>query len=359
VPLDWGLGHATRCIPIIRYLLEKRCEVTIAAQGAAALLLKSNFPKLTILPVEGYGVRYSRYAGTFALKILAQVPKILKAISNEKKWLIKIQAQYQFDLVISDNRYGLKTDGLPSVIMTHQLQIKSGAGSLADKLLLHIHYRILERFDQCWVVDHQDENSIGGELSHPRKIPFNARYIGLLSQLTPNASGQKTKKDHILVLLSGPEPQRGLLEQKIISQIDEESPYSYTIIGGNPGGTAPNGLPSGIAYYSHLNALQLQEFISNAELVICRSGYSTLMDLAVMGKKALFIPTPGQSEQEYLAEYLAKRGLFLSRKQSSLNLSIDVADALKRPGFGNSNIHFQHREMKQAMDELLQKIARF
>ncbi|MEO6288188.1 MAG: glycosyltransferase [Dyadobacter sp.] len=352
-PLDWGLGHATRCIPIIRYLLEKDCDVTIAAEGAAAILLRSNSPELTIIPIEGYKIRYSRYAGAFVFKILMQVPQILKAIHHERKWLAKVQEQYQFDLVISDNRYGLKIGGLPSVIMTHQLQIRSGAGAMIDRLLLHAHYRILEQFDQCWVVDHQGQNGIGGALSHPRRIPSNARYIGPLSQLTRLPFPHQTKKGGVLVLLSGPEPQRTLLEQKILAQISADSPYEYTVVGGNPGGSVPDELPLDIDYHTHLNASQLQDLMLNADLVVCRSGYSTLMDLAAMGKKALLIPTPGQSEQEYLARYLSEQGLFLWRNQSSLQLESDMAKALKLSGFSEAAGAFHHLEMKKAIDAIL------
>jgi hypothetical protein len=350
-PLDWGLGHTTRCIPIIRYLIEKGCVVVVAAEGASAVLLKSNFPDLTILSLGGYRIRYSRHAGTFAFRILAQIPKILFAVQREKRWLQRAQVLNRFDLVISDNRYGLKIVGLPSVIMTHQLQIKSGMGAWVDRLLRTIHYNVLEKFDACWVVDHRADNSIGGALSHPSRIPSRAVYIGLLSQLRP--SYQNATRARVLVLLSGPEPQRSLLEQKILSQITPDTAARYTIIGGGPGGPSPEGLPAGIEYHTHLNASELQGYMEAAELVVCRSGYSTLMDLAVMGKKALLIPTPGQSEQEYLAEYLEKRGLFVSTKQSNLNLDRDTAHALDFPGFTNPTFSFSDQEMKKAVDNLL------
>jgi UDP-N-acetylglucosamine transferase subunit ALG13 len=350
-PLDWGLGHTTRCIPIIRYLIEKGCVVVVAAEGASAMLLKSNFPDITILPLAGYRIRYSRHAGTFAIKIIAQIPRILRAVQQEKRWLRREQARNSFDLVISDNRYGLKIAGLPAVIMTHQLQIKSGQGAMVDRILRVVHYQILGKFDRCWVVDAQSDHSIGGELSQPSRIPSNARYIGLLSQL--GSSRQIAKQGQVLVLLSGPEPQRSLLERKILSQITPDATARYTIIGGNPGGVIPDGLPAGIAYYTHLNASELERHIDAAELVVCRSGYSTLMDLAVMGKKALLIPTPGQSEQEYLAKYLERRGLFLSVKQSELNLDRDTARAFELPGFATNVIPYTDQEMKIAVDEIL------
>jgi predicted glycosyltransferase len=354
-PLDWGLGHTTRCIPIIRYLLEKDCVVTVAAEGASALLVRSNFPDLSILPIDGYNVRYSRHAGTFALKILAQVPAIWLSVRREKRWLEKLHRQYQFDLVISDNRYGLKIEGLPSVILTHQLQIRSGAGNLVNDLLRRAHYRILEQFDQCWVVDHQGENNIGGILSHPAQLPVNARYVGLLSQLTPGS--QEVEPGRILVLLSGPEPQRSLLEQKILSQVKDNAPYRYTIVGGNPGGSVPENLASGVEYHTHLNAFALHQYIASAELVVCRSGYSTLMDLAFMGKKALLIPTPGQPEQEYLADNLSEKKLFLSRAQATLDLHHDAALALEFPGFSRLKTQFPHQKMQEAVDDILRKFS--
>ena len=356
-PLDWGLGHATRCIPVIRYLLAKKCNVTLAAQGATASLLKSNFPELTILPIVGYNVKYSRSGSMLPLKILSQVPKILRAIKEERLWLKRVQKQYQFDLVISDNRYGLKIDGLPSVILTHQLLIKSGAGSLFDQLLQHLHYRILENFDVCWVVDRAGDNGIGGELSHPKKNPANARYIGVLSQLELPIVEQDSSEGKILVLLSGPEPQRGGLEQQIVSQIISTPEYSYILVGGKPGGAAPENLPSGTDYYAHRNASELAVLMANAKLVVCRSGYSTLMDLSHIGKKGLLIPTPGQSEQQYLADYLGKQGLFYWRKQSQLNLRTDIPEALKFPGFAAESVRLPNLAMNTAVDDIINRIV--
>lgn len=352
-PLDWGLGHATRCIPLIRYLLAKKCRVTLAAEGAVALLLKSNFPQLTIVPIEGYKIRYSITGRMLPLKILIQIPKIVKAIKAERLWLRDIQKQNHYDLIISDNRYGLKIQDVPSVILTHQLTIKTGAGPVADSVLRRFHYKILEKFDVCWVVDESQQKSIGGELSHPNEIPVNARYIGVLSQLEPPAIGQGITPGRILVLLSGPEPQRTLLENIILDQILPAQAHNYVVIGGKPGASVPENLPFGTVYYTHRNASDLANLMSSAELVICRSGYSTLMDLAFMGKKALLIPTPGQSEQVYLAKYLKEQGLFYNCKQSSLHLEIEIKKALKYPGFPADSSLISMDVMKAAVDDLI------
>lgn len=344
-PLDWGLGHATRCIPIIRYLLEQGCRVTLAGEGAAAVLLQSNFPELDILPLPGYRIRYSQGATGFTIKILGQIPKILRAIQSENKWLKTIQLQHDFDLIISDNRYGLKIPDTFCVIMTHQLQIQTGMGKFADQLLQRAHYRILEKFDACWVVDREGEDSLGGALSQPHQIPDNASYIGILSQLNPDIQKVQSGRQEILVLLSGPEPMRSILEVLILSQIEALTQYQFHIVAGNPLGIAPAHIPDHASYYTHLNAEKLNVLIANATLVICRSGYSTLMDLAVMQKRALVVPTPGQTEQEYLGAQLAQKGIVYCQEQSLLNLSQDIPMALSRPGFRDTSgsNHFQNQ----------------
>lgn len=319
--------------------------VTLAGEGSAAALLKSNFPELEMLPLPGYRIGYSHTATGFTTKILRQIPQILRAIQTESKWLKSIQLQHHFDLIISDNRYGLKIPDTYCVIMTHQLQIQTGMGKLANKILQMIHYGILEKFDACWVVDRKGEESLGGALSQPDKIPTNASYIGILSQLNPVAQQTRANRQEILVLLSGPEPMRSILEALILSQIDPLMPYQFHVVAGNPLGSSPPHLPDHVSYYTHLNAEKLNVLIAQATLVICRSGYSTLMDLAVMQKKALVIPTPGQTEQEYLGARLLHKGIAWCQEQSLLNLSLDIPKALSYPGFqdisGSNHFHDQ------------------
>lgn len=326
------MGHTTRCIPIITYLLSLDCEVTVAAETQAATLLKTNFPELEILPLRGYRVSYARSAKGFSVKILSQIPKILRAIAHERRWLRELVEQRKFDLVISDNRYGLKVSGVPSVIMTHQLMIKSGKGAIVDRLLQKVHYRVLESFDECWVVDRPGADNLADQLSHPKQIPLNANYIGWLSQLsvgdiTENRNGP------ILILLSGPEPTRTMLEVLLLEQCVALPHYNFIFVAGTTTGTVPDKLPGHITYHTYVSAKQLSQILPTASLVVCRSGYSTVMDLAIAGKKALLIPTPGQPEQEYLAVSLMARGLFLYQNQVSLNLATDLPKAFSYSGF--------------------------
>ncbi len=336
-PLDWGLGHTTRCIPVIHYLLQSGHEVYVAGEGASARLIRDNFPDIMILPLKGYRIRYGRTKRSFSAALLLQIPKLIAAIRYEHKWLRQQQKRYKFDAVISDNRYGLHHRGISCAMMTHQLQIKSGINSRIDDVLRFLHYRLLLHFDQCWIVDEALNGGLSGELAHPSTIPHHATYVGVLSQFSvaelvagPARAGIQAKPV-ILILLSGPEPMRSTLESLILGQISRLSGFRFVIVGGNPMGANLTGLEEHITYHSHLNAAALSKVIYMADLVVCRSGYSTLMDLVVMGKRALLIPTPGQPEQEYLAAYLKSKNMAYSCTQSELEMSVAISKALLAP----------------------------
>lgn len=301
-PLDWGLGHATRCIPLIRTLLHHSCEVWLAGEGAQKVLLQSEFPTLPFLDLKGYRVRYSKTRRGLTWKIIRQLPSLQRTIKHEHQWLRNITRQYAFDLVISDNRYGLHHPDIPCILLTHQLAIQSPFGKWSGRVLRNWHYKHIERFRACWVPDWSGQPNLGGNLSHPSAFPsIPVDYIGPLSRFISLPGITVPKK--ILVLLSGPEPQRTLFEEKIIAAV-AHYPHAATIVRGLPGSDII--LPSSdmIRFYNHLPSALLNQEMAEAELVIARSGYSTIMDLAALQKKAVLVPTPGQTEQEYLAGYL-------------------------------------------------------
>lgn len=240
--------------------------------------------------------------------------------------------------------------------MTHQLQIMTGLGTIADSMMRQLHYRMLEKFDECWVVDEQENGGLAGALSHPRQLPLNARYLGLLSQLIPLATPVEAQPNKILVLLSGPEPMRSILEEKLLQQAASASDYQFHIIAGNPVGSANTHLPAHITYTTHVNAKELATALAHAQLIICRSGYSTLMDLVVFEKKALLIPTPGQSEQQYLAGYLQAQGVTLSRQQSEIDLGMDIAEALHYTGFTTIAHTGKSGQMQEVIDNALRQL---
>ncbi|MFT3677950.1 MAG: glycosyltransferase [Chitinophagaceae bacterium] len=328
-PLDWGLGHATRCIPIIYELLGQGASVWLAAEGPQAELLQAEFPELPLLPLQGYGVRYSRQGRHFTRTILAQLPRISRRISQEHRWLQIMMQQYDFDLILSDNRYGLYHPGAYCILITHQLQIQHHWGNSIKQLLHRWHYNRICRFQECWIPDLASPDDLAGELAHPAVMPnIPVHYTGHLSRLKPVSAD--IQQGHLFISLSGPEPQRTLLEEKIIEQV---SHYAGTavIVRGLP--QASRFIPStgDIRFYNHLNSRDYASEMQKARWVISRSGYSTIMDIARMGKQSILIPTPGQTEQEYLSRYLQQKHWALAGDQDTFDLTHLLAQAQQFP----------------------------
>ena len=183
-PLDWGLGHATRCIPIIKELINQGCTVIIAAGGTQKAVLQEEFPDLSFVEMPGFWIKYGKNRAFTLLKIIFAIPKILIGIKRENQWLRRFAGRQGLDLVISDNRYGLYGAGIFSVFMTHQLAIRTSLGAVADGLLRRMNYAYIRRFSVCWVPDVSGPGNLAGKLSHPSSMPdITVRYIGWLSRL--------------------------------------------------------------------------------------------------------------------------------------------------------------------------------
>lgn len=320
------MGHATRCIPLISYLLERGWELTLAGEGNIADLLTKEFPQLRVIPLKGYRINYPKKGALFIPKILMQVPKIVRSIKNEHQWLDHQLDTNQWDLIISDNRYGLYTTRTSTVFITHQLGIISGFGRMGDGLLRTLLYRWINRFNSCWIPDAAGDINIAGELSHPLSMPNHYAFIGPLSRLN---EAKPLAGEHLLVLLSGPEPQRTILENKLIDQlsnIDE----AVVFVRGLPSGAPLLKNRGKIQFENHLDATALSEMLSTAKAVICRSGYSSVMDLLKLKKRALLIPTPGQTEQVYLAKHLGALHWFVVQEQAQLDLKKGISAVLSQ-----------------------------
>jgi UDP-N-acetylglucosamine transferase subunit ALG13 len=328
-PLDWGLGHATRCIPIIYELLSRDCDVWIGATGMQEALLKQEFPGLSFLPLAGYNVKYGWSAAGMLWNMFSQSRKILSAIKKENEWLKKMVDEYDFDGVISDNRYGLYHKDRPCIFITHQLTIKTPFGKWPERLLQKQNYKYINRFSGCWVPDEAGENNLAGELSHPENKPaIPLKHIGMLSRLEMlnDPAHDTVQKGHLLFILSGPEPQRTILENEIIRDI-AHYPGTATVVRGLPGVLSLVPSTNAIKFYNHLPAEELNKEMNRAEYIISRSGYSTIMDLTKLQKKSILIPTPGQTEQEWLARYLLeiKIAITIPQKKFSLFSALESA----------------------------------
>jgi len=315
-PLDWGLGHATRCIPIIYTLIKAGATVLLAGEGSIENLLRKEFPTLIFLPLKGYHIRYARHKKQFLSKLLRQTPRISKTIYYEQQWLDKVVKEHEIDAVISDNRFGLHHPGIASIYITHQLTIETGIKWL-NPLTQKIHYRFINRFSQCWVPDAAGPVNLAGRLSHPIKLPhIPVKYLGSLSRFEKTV---ETKNIPLLVVLSGPEPQRSIFENLILNQLMLYK-GKVVLVRGLPLEQATPATTANVSIYNHLPAEALCKLVLQSEMVLARAGYSSIMDLAKLQQKAILVPTPGQAEQEYLADYLSDEGLFYSCSQEQFNL---------------------------------------
>ena len=324
-PLDWGLGHTTRCIPLIQTLLDYHCQVLIGCNSTQREIFYQEFGNtVDYLPLEGYNIQYGKTRqGTF-LKLALQSFKILIRIKRERRWLKHILAAHPIELIISDNRFGLYARTVPSVFITHQLQIKTGLGQMADGITRRWNYRHIKNFTHCWVPDQPSEPSLAGALSHPIEgPPFQPRYIGPLTRfkICP-----PTLDNNLLIILSGPEPQRSLLEKTLLSQLETYKSRVVLVRGLPLEATLPV-VPAHCTVYNHAPAGLLQKLICEARLVIGRCGYTSVMDLLALQKKTVLLPTPGQAEQEYLAAHLQQQGWALTMPQEGFNLKEALSQA--------------------------------
>jgi UDP-N-acetylglucosamine transferase subunit ALG13 len=342
-PLDWGLGHATRCIPLIKELLLNDCEVLIAADGAVASLLKAEFPALKILLLKNYGIRYSRGKSGLPFRIFLQLPKILWITRYENKWLQKVVKEQQVDLVIADNRPGMYCKNLPSVYITHQLLIKAPF-RFTERIMQKFHYFFINRFTECWIPDAAGEINLAGDLSHPEKLPSTpVTYIGPLSRFEKQ---QQTNRVYdLLFILSGPEPQRSIFEGIILDQL-KNFKGRVALVRGLPSADDSVGLPvvSPVQLFNHLSSEALCNIVQQSKLVVSRAGYTTVMDLVKLQQKAVLVPTPGQTEQEYLATALMEKKIFYCINQEAFDLN-KIVEAAKAFAFVSIKIEETYKKV--------------
>lgn len=325
--LDWGLGHATRSVPIIQGFLNEGAEVVIAGAGRAGDLLQKEFPQLEYIALPAYAPSYS--GNNMVLDMAQQAFHFLKVIDKEHRLLQQLIDEHSFDLVISDGRFGMHTTKLPCIMIAHQIALQMpGIMKLAEPLVNLKNRSYLDQYTEVWIPDHSARQNLSGKLSHVAGLPDRYKFIGPLSRLV--TTHDKTIPNSVLILLSGPEPQRTHLQQTVEKQINR-TPYQFTIVEGKPEDVKSTNVHDKThRTIPYLTTDQLAVEMSKADVVICRSGYSSIMDLAAMGKKALLIPTPGQTEQEYLAQHLSYHSNFVVQQQSKLHLQKGLNELAKK-----------------------------
>lgn len=302
-PLNWGLGHATRCVPIIQKLLSEGHEPVLVSDGFPLEFLQQEFPTLRFLEFPSYSIRYSNGTSQI-IAMLRSFPKILEGIVKEHLWLKNLLKTESFDQIISDNRFGMWNKHINSIYITHQLMVKMPRSlKILEPLVWLLHRTIINRYNACWIPDLKENDGLSGDLAHKYPLPKNAIFIGPLSRFASMKNILPIKDFDTVAILSGIEPQRSIFENEMI-QKHQNTESKMLIIKGQPQKTKTQTELGNITLVSHLTSDEMASYLIGTKKIISRSGYSTIMDLAALNclSKAEFIPTPGQTEQEYLSK---------------------------------------------------------
>ena len=294
--LNWGLGHAVRSITLIDHLKNSGHKISIASDGIALEFLSKEFPNLTFYKLPAYDIKYKYHF--MPLNIIEKTPQLIKSIIKEKKAVDKITQNNQIDLIINDNRLACYHKSIPSVYITHQLNVPA-PNQILHKITNLGHQYFINKYDYCWIPDFANENNLAGSISKSKKIKPPIEYLGPLSNIRLENTESRLP---LLVVLSGPEPQRSYLENKVINQASELDIEILLIRGTNTKRSFNNQNPN-LRILDLVNRKELTTLIEQAQKIICRSGYTSLMDFYLNPKPLYFIPTPGQWEQEYLAKH--------------------------------------------------------
>lgn len=321
-PLNWGLGHATRCVPIIKSLIVNNYVPVIASDGAALDFLQKEFPRLETLELPSYNISYAK---NLKWHLFLQIPKIQQAVTLERKVIEKyIDKDKKVIGIISDNRFGVRSSKVPSVYITHQVKVLSG---WATFLTSYVHQRIIKRFDACWIPD-EVESVFSGDLSRPIK-KLNTVYIGILSRFLKE---EKERRYDLAIILSGVEPHRSNLEKKLCSELKDYK-EKIVFVRGVIEAEQTKVVENNKTTYNYVTSEELQDIITTSDMIISRAGYSSIMEYVPQEKKLILIPTPKQTEQEYLGQYLAREGkvVCINENDFSINLlkSVKKTQALK------------------------------
>lgn len=335
-PLDWGLGHATRTIPIIRKFLAQGAAVDLAVSGKMSALYRGEFPGLTQINIPGYGIRYPRRGFEMPFWLLANYRRIMQVIRNEHEIAESLVKERGYDTIFSDNRFGFFANEVKNIYMTHQLRIAFPRPfSAFENLGVAWHRHQMQNFDEIWVPDYADFPGLAGKLSHVRydkSFSEKLKFIGPQSRFPKEDSHEPTetspkKSFDFLAILSGPEPMRTSFENAVRKAF-AEIPGEQAIIRGLPGESDIPTAPPNVTFFNHLQTADFASAVKSAKVIVSRPGYSTVMDMENLGANCIFVPTPGQTEQVYLGELLQKSGIAKLLHQNEISAK-KLCEAIK------------------------------
>jgi hypothetical protein len=297
-------------VPIIKDLQNKGNTIAIASDGEALILLRKEFPDFDFFELPEYGINYKYQS--MIINMAVQGPKILSAIKNEKKVAEQIANSWSADMLISDNRLGFRSKSTKNIYISHQLNIPH-PNKIISTIANRLHHHFINKYDECWIPDYEDKRSLTGKMTKAQ-LKIAKYFIGVHSRLVK----KDVKKDiDLAIVLSGPEPQRTYLENTLLKKTGTLSDKKIVLIRGTEK-SFTSFLPNHITIHNLLASSDLNDIINRSKKVICRAGYSSIMDLVSLGKGATLIPTPGQYEQEYLGKELDGRFGFRCLEQGDL-----------------------------------------
>lgn len=314
-PLNWGLGHATRCIPIINALIQENFTPIIASDGAALQLLQNEFPDLKSYELPSYNIQYAKRGKYLKYSLFFQIPRILKTIKQEKEKIAEIVEFENISGIISDNRFGVRSNKVPCIYITHQIKVLSG---ITTFITTKLHQNIISKFNVCWIPDYEKSPGLAGKLSHIKSDCLKVKYVNPISRFSFK---ELNKKHDLLVLLSGPEPQRSILEKKLLNELKTYT-KQVLFVRGIISDKQEIIKGENMILVNYMLQEELGTAINKSVLVLARSGYSTIMDLDRLNAKVFFIPTPGQFEQEYLAEFLEHKNIAPFASQNKFKIEM-------------------------------------
>ncbi|PMP74849.1 MAG: glycosyltransferase [Aciduliprofundum sp.] len=313
-----GLGHASRSLPVIKYLVSEGHEVHVIAHGRSLEFFRRSMEGIRIIDLPDYPIEYSESRSSFLPKIIMKSPAIISSLFEEHDEFIRLHRREDFSLIISDNRYGIFAPGVPSFLITHQLRILNPHRIRFFETLSMMYNGYVGKYFDGILVPDFESNSLTGELSHGLRYMEKDKiyYVGPISIYRKK---DVPKDIELLALISGPEPQRTIFENIVLREMEKTEKNYFVVLG------RPESRMESENVVSFVTPEKLNDLINRSRYILSRSGYSTVMDLFYTGGKPIFVPTPAQPEQEYLAEYLSLRGISASMRQEEFNLSsVDV-----------------------------------
>lgn len=369
-PLDWGLGHATRCVPVIREFLAQGAEVELAVVKANAGFFREVFPELRQRVAPGYNVVYPKYGFNMALWLLKNSAHLNAVMRYEHRYAEEMVERHGYDVLFSDNRFAFFSKKAYSVYMTHQRRIAFPPALVAlEGIGIRWHRARMRNFDEVWVPDVETAPGYAGALSHlpargqqvtgggrdsrGERASFGVacapavRFVGPLSRFDEVAGSLKTSsldagelpagslkldsinagKYRVVAVISGVEPARTQFENRL-RDILRDVPGEHLMILGKPQAPRRHWTEGNIEFVTHLPTGEFARAVRDADWVISRGGYSTVMDMAYLGAKCIFVPTPGQYEQVVLARDLATAGYAVNIPANRLSVE-SLLDAFK------------------------------